>query len=443
MRLARALGFLNLVLANAALALAPQALTPQDFAYGMPVMATELAQAYRVHLPVDVYKVSVHDLGDVRVFNAQGEVVPYAMQRMDVPAETGPKQMLPLFPLRGDAQGSQGPKLMLDSPNGAIRMQPNGPAADNGPATQYLIDARSLDAGIAALELSWPDSSDDFSGRMRLETSDDLSTWRPLVAAPIANLHAGGQLLVERRIVTPDIKAKFLRLSWIGSKPSFELSEVQAQVSAGEPRINWSTVVVSGTAVAGEPGSYDFDLGARLPVERVNLALPDAKSVYLVDFKARPDGKAAWRQVTHAGVYRLTTSDGEQSNGPIEVPLDHDRYWRVHLSGESGTALALRLQASWSPSEIEFLAHGQPPFLLAYGSDSVNGASTDLSAIPSDALVSTATLGPRTTLGGESRISVVNALLDKRNTMWAVLVIAAAALAVMARRMARERFRRR
>jgi Protein of unknown function (DUF3999) len=442
MRLALHLGVLNLVLANAAMALTPPALTPQDFAYGMPVMAMELAAAYRVPLPVDVYKVSVHDLGDVRVFNSQGEAEPYAIRRVDVPAESGPKQVLPLFPLHGDAQGSQGLKLTLDSPNGAIRVQTNSAATDSGPAPQYLIDARPLDAGIAALELSWPDSSADFSGRIRVESSDDLSTWRPVLAAPVANLHAGDQQLVERRIVTPDIKAKFLRLSWIGSKPSFELSEVQAQVSAGEPRINWSTVVVTGQAVKGESRDYDFDLGARLPLERVNLVLPDANSVYMADFKSRPDEKAPWRSVTHAGVYRVTTSDGEQSNGPIEVPIDHDRYWRVHLSGESGATVALRLQGSWSPSEIEFLAHGQPPFTLAYGSSSIDGAATDLSIIPSGTLLSTATLGPRMALGGEARISVVNAFLEKRSLLWVVLVVAVAALAIMARRLARDRLRR-
>jgi hypothetical protein len=430
------LGLFTLTSAHAA-----PALNPQDFAYGMPIMATELAAAYRVQLPVDVYKTSVHDLGDVRVFNSQGEAVPYAIHRVDVLREVGPKQVLPLFPLPGDAQGSQGLKLTLQSPNGAIQMQTNGRVPEGGPAAQYLIDARPLDAPIAALELSWPDSSADFSGRIRIESSDDLSTWHPVLAAPVANLHAGGQQLIERHIVVPSIQAKFLRLSWIGTRPSFALSEVQAQASAGEPRVNWSTVVVAGHAVSGEPGEYDFDLGTRLPLERVNLVLPDGNSVYLAEFKSRPDAKAPWHAVTRAGVYRVATADGEQSNGPIEVPIDHDRYWRVHLSGEGGTALALRLQGSWSPSEIEFLAHGQPPFMLAYGSSSIDAAATDLSVIPSGTLVSSATLGPRNALGGEARISIASALLDKRSMLWSVLVLAVAALAVMARRLVRDRRR--
>ena len=437
MRAALYLGALSLSTANAALAL-----TPQDFAYGMPIMATELAAAYRVQLPVDVYKVSVHDLGDVRVFNADGETVPYAIRRMDMHGESGPAQPLPLFPLHGDAQSSpRGLKLTLDSPNGALKLQTEGHAGDNGVAAQYLIDARTFDAPIAALQLSWPESSGDFSGRIRLESSDDLGSWHAVLAAPVANLHAGGQQLVESRVVVPNLKAKFLRLSWIGNKPSFELSGVQAEPAVGEPRVNWSTVVVAGSATAGASGDYDFDLGARLPLQRINLVLPDANSVYLVDFKSRPDAKTAWRFVTHAGVYRVATADGEQSNSPIEVPLNHDRFWQVHLSGESGAPMALRMQGSWSPSEIEFLAHGKPPFILAYGSSSIDGAATDLSVIPTGTLISTATLSARTVLGGEARISALSAIFDKRSVLWAVLVIAVAAMGTMAARMARDRRR--
>jgi hypothetical protein len=111
------------------------------------------------------------------------------------------------------------------------------------------------------------------------------------------------------------------------------------------------------------------------------------------------------------------------------------------LSGESGAAVALRLQGSWSPSEIEFLAHGKPPYILAYGSSSIDAAATDLSAMPSGTLIATATLSGRTALGGEARINALSALYDKRTLLWAVLVIAVAAMATMAARMARDRRR--
>jgi hypothetical protein len=101
--------------------------------------------------------------------------------------------------------------------------------------------------------------------------------------------------------------------------------------------------------------------------------------------------------------------------------------------------VALRLQGSFSPSEIEFLAHGKPPFLLAYGSSEIGAATTDLSMIPSGALISAATLGSRNVLGGDGRIAAVGSRLDKRTVLWAVLVMAVAALGAMAARLARGR----
>lgn len=440
-RAVAALGLATWLLPHAA-----AALTPQDFAYGMPIMATEVAAAYRVQLPVDVYKTSVRDdLGDVRVFNAQGEAVPYSIQRVDA-RQTGGSgagaspQSLALFPLRGDAQaGTQGLRVTLDSPNGAIKLQTDGRPAGDAPVTQYLIDARPLDAAIAALQLSWPESSADFSGRMRIECSDDLANWRlVVVAAPIANLHAGSQQLIENRIETPNIQAKFWRLSWMGHGPSFELSEVRAETAQGPPRVNWSTLVVTGKADTHSAGDYEFDLGARFPLERVNLILPDTNSVYLVDFKSRAHAKDAWREVARGGVYRLATADGQQINGPIDVALDRDRYWRVHLSGDSAN-VAVRLEVSFCPSDLEFVAHGTPPYLLAYGSSDVGPAATDLSFMPAGAVISTATLGSRSALGGASRIAAAGGPLDKRNVLWAVLVMAVAALATMATRLARDR----
>ena len=54
---------------------------PQDFAYGIEVHADVQDALYEIELPAAVYRgVTRSDLGDIRVFNAQGEVVPYAFK---------------------------------------------------------------------------------------------------------------------------------------------------------------------------------------------------------------------------------------------------------------------------------------------------------------------------------------------------------------------------
>jgi hypothetical protein len=415
-------------------------LTPQDFAYGMPIIAAEVATAYRLTLPPDVYRASVdQDLGDVRVFNSRGETVPYAIFRRGEPTAAAPAQSLPLFPLRGDRRAAaNGLKLTLDSGDGAVQLQTPPRNAEPGPVVEYIVDARRMDTAIASLQLVWPDASADFSGRMRIETSDDFANWRTVATAPVANLHAAGQSLLEDRIDVAAAKAKFWRLIWVGAPPAFELSAIKAAAIQGPPRTHGSTVFINGMPDSSNPGDYRFDLGARLPVERVNLVLPELNAVYAVEFSSRPREQDAWSPVIRAGFYRLSTADGEQRNGDVSVGLHRDRYWQARILGDGARPSPLRLEASWSPADLEFVAQGPPPYQLAYGSSEIHTAETSLAILPAAAIIAPATLGARGPLGGEVRLSDAHAT-TKRLVLWSVLTIAVVLLGTMAARLSRER----
>lgn len=424
----------------AAAAASAAALAPQDFAYGMPVIAGELATAYRLTLPPDVYRASVDaDLGDLRVFNARGETVPYAIVRHGEPSAAAAAQSLPLFALRGDARAAaNGLKLTLDSGDGTVQLQTPSRVSGPGPVVEYILDARRMEPAIASLQLIWPDASADFSGRLRVEVSDDFANWRSVVTAPVANLHAAGQSLLEDRIEVGAAKAKFWRLSWIGTPPAFELTEVKATGTQGAPNSHSSTVFVNGTPAKDSEGTYLFDLGARLPVERVNLVLPEVNAVYAVQFSARPSEKDAWMPVIRAGVYRLSSADGEQRNGDVAVGLRRERYWQARILGEGAHFKSLRLEVKWNPADLEFVAQGPPPYQLAYGSAEVHAAETNLTILPAAATIASATLGARSALGGEARLADARAT-TQRLVLWSVLTIAVVLLGTMAARLSRER----
>jgi len=57
-----------------------QAISPRDFAYGQLAVPVRDAAAYRFALSPNVYQNTVReDLGDLRVFNAEGVVVPFSL----------------------------------------------------------------------------------------------------------------------------------------------------------------------------------------------------------------------------------------------------------------------------------------------------------------------------------------------------------------------------
>ena len=58
-----------------------QTLSSHDFAYGIPLEVDGDGAIYSLPLPQEVYRYTTRkDLGDVRIFNGYGEVVPHMLQ---------------------------------------------------------------------------------------------------------------------------------------------------------------------------------------------------------------------------------------------------------------------------------------------------------------------------------------------------------------------------
>jgi hypothetical protein len=414
-------------------------LSPQDFAFGLPVVTTTEASAYRVTLPPEVYQQTFReDVADIRVFNAQGSVVPYSLRRNAPTAARSAR--LPLFPLPvGSHVGIDGVRVIIDPRGSAVNWQTQPSSTATTPGIQYILDGRELDSAVEGLRLEWPDTDSEYSGHIRVDASDDLGSWRTVVAAaPIANLRANGQSIIQSRLVLPPTKAKFWRLSWLGSPPTFQLSSVSAETAAGAypTRAALDTI---GVRDSSTPQDYVFDLGAHAPVDRVNLLLPESNTVLNVELSSRRRPMDPWRPATRAGVYRVSTADGDHQNAALEIAVDRDRYWRARInSGGDLAPLPLRLHVEWIPDEVTFLARGHGPFLVAYGNSAATDAQADLARLPVN--IGESTGATPVVLGGPSRLVARAAPFPRlRVALWSTLLLAVFGLAWIAYRLTQER----
>ncbi|MFM2290057.1 MAG: hypothetical protein RL684_3200, partial [Pseudomonadota bacterium] len=359
-----------------------------DFAYAMPLDADGTAALYGLALPTDVYRHAASaSLADLRVLNGRGEVVPYALQRHAPQAGTpaAAYEPVPMFPLRGDdAQLARGLNLSIRTDGGALDLRSSPKAAAHERVRGYLLDLHALARAPSGIEVQWPDGTRDFSDAVTVEASDDLAQWRPVTRASLVNLSFNGQALRQQRIETPAVQAKYWRLMWDANREAVPLSAIRVALSAEKVQPARAQLAVT----MGEAGDssrpqreYLGDLGVQAPVDRVNVLLPERNSVVQAMVYARARPADAWRLVASGTFYRLANGDAaEVVNAALVVDPVRDRYWRIVVPGATSGlgGRAPRLEAGWIPEALRFVARGDAPFELVFGSAAAAPAETSL-----------------------------------------------------------------
>jgi len=426
--------------------------TLADYAYRLPLQADGDGAFVMFELPGDVYERIVRaDLGDLRVFNADGAPVAHALlPQREAAREARGSASLPLFPLYVDAARADATDVAITVRKDAQGTSVDVSTRDGQPiAAQrlagYLVDARELTEPISALTLPFA-SATNVASRVRIDASDDLASWRTVASdAPLLDLEYAGRRLTRNRVDVARVAAKYLRLTWIAGQPAPELASVTVEYgerTSESPR-QWRTV--QGTSVADKPGEFEFDLGGLFPADRVTLELPELNTVAPATLSTRAEPGNPWLPVASGVVYRLRQAGSEIENPPFPLSAPSRRYWLVRIDEKSGGTGARppRLSVGWRPHVVVFAARGSGPFELAYGS-----RRTTPSALPIDTLVPGFDRGnPRKGLVaarvGAPVVAPANAALRepmdvKRWTLWAALILASVVLGWMALRLSRQ-----
>lgn len=422
--------------------------SPGDFAYGLPLQTDGNEALYEVQIPASVYRgMTRRDLGDVRVFNGAGEPVPFALEpRPERRGEKPAPSRVKYFPLYGDqAADLQGLRLRVEKAGaGTVVSVTSGQATPTAKhrLLGYLIDASGLDQPYEMLELDWHQEESSFATNVKLESSEDLKAWSPVLSqAPLVRIDNNGERLEQRTLEFAPRRSKYLRLSWPQTTNPIELSA--AAVRAGEilrePDRTWLQV---SSQDGTKPGEYLFDLGGQFPIDRLRLTLPQDNTIARAELLSRSDPKHQWQPVTGAVVYRLTRQGEPVVSPDLAVASAGDRYWLVRVDQRGGGlgSGALKLSAGWVPQTLVFAARGAGPFQLAYGSTAAPPAAYPVESIVPGWRSGAQSKLPAAQVLPERLLAGTAALQPKRDYktwgLWGVLVAAVLLLAWMAWRLA-------
>lgn len=423
--------------------------TLDDFAFGYTLNTVPGLPIYQAVLPEEVYRVSQKkDYGDLRVFNAQAEVVPYALVRPSPTHEVPKRITLPIFPLHGGDPKSRealSVKVVRDQRGTIVNINDETPATNSQPVTAYVIDASQVVTPLTKLYVRWGETN-GFSAKVSLSRSDDLSHWSTVVnSTAIADLIHGSERLTRNVIEFKAVKAKYFQLSWPPEAQSSSIVAIEAELSPTqlEPASAW--LRLEGQRVIGDEGRtlFTFDSNGRFPIDRLNLELSEHNSLLRTVIWSRPDEKSPWQQRFAGLFYRIQSGEpsGEFRNETARIARTMDRYWRVDITpNDSPSSHLPKLELGWISDRVMFLARGSGPYTLAIGGYDINNSEQPVEHLlrmldqKNNIIQPTvATVGERMVLGGEDRLKPgPHPIPWRKFILWSVLVGGVLLLAGMA-----------
>lgn len=366
------------------IAQAAESLAPDQFDWQQAIKFDAGDEAvYRFALPASVHDGSRRqDLGDIRVFNGAGEVVPHALLNDAPPSRTDIAQTaVAFFPLHRDGKANEEALSVSvrQIAGGALvstRVSPDTPT--RAQRVGYVVDASAIKNSRRALLLEWQPQPNGTVVSVHVDGSDDLQSWQTIGSATqLVDLHSGDQHLQHKRVDLAGTTQKYFRIRWPNGQDGIVVSSMAIETGAttkGPDRMRWTAA--NPVRPGGAPGEFLFESPA-LPLAAIQLDLPQINTVVPLLLQHRRSERDAWQWAANTVAYRIMKNKEELRSQPIELCCGNDRYWRLSFDqrgGGIGQGVP-KVALGWTPQQGLFVARGPGPFLLAYGNAAIAPAA--------------------------------------------------------------------
>ncbi|MFB9243456.1 DUF3999 family protein [Massilia antarctica] len=445
---------------------APVSDKPDDYRHAMPLSVSGKESVVQLRLPKDVYlHAGTADLRDLRLFDAQGNKLPFSLQEPAARAERSRRDLpVRLFAVQTARPAGSNADMDIDVQRSGDGTVLSVSARSRPVAAASVIDTLVLDLGapatsiaIDALRFALPAGVGSYSARVVLEASNDLKHWDTVGESDLSWLvNERGDTLASDRMEFEARSFRYARLSWRQGKPlQF------AAISAESPLETAVAPAVERLVIQPRPGRFPNDhvypAALAIPVQRIGLDLGEQNVVVpaqLGHYVELPDPqgghKTSWQfePMAAATFYQLTQGGKRRASGDIGITPAHQAEWVVRTDTAGAAAPALRL--AWTPATLVFLANGKAPYRLSFGrTDAKPGASALAQVAPGFTpaeivALESAVAGPMQTLkaaadeGPGAADKAAAAARTRLLALWAALLAGVGVLSFMAWRLIKQ-----
>lgn len=397
---------------------------PSDFYRGFALETESGFALQRLNLPFEVYNASARpDLGDMRVFNAEGGEVPLLVRGPRAATEEQQEIQLPVFPLR-DVSGASHTDIRMHvrtSDQGTVLEAVIGP--DNAtPGQAFLLDASQNTRPLASLRVVLGAATDDLVP-VTVQGSNDLATWRPVGSGVLSDIrHQNGRVLQDS-ITLSGPMWKYYLLSGQGRFPVLETVFGVTRPGSSAPARTWTAL----RGISGPENTMEYSLPPALPVDMLDL--DGNASVVLGVRVLMPVSKKAWTTVRSGVLFQLSADGRTVAGPPLLLPGPLPKF-RITTQGAP-----MPLRVGWTAHELVFLPQGSPPFVLAVGNPAISQGPDLVSPLlrtqgMEKMEMGRTILGPSRPLGGEDRLTPPRNF--KEMALWGMLALGVLMMGAMA-----------
>lgn len=421
-----------------------------DFAY-TSTLSDAKNSLRQFHLPIDAYaKLYRRDYGDLRIFSAEGQVVPHQLNRTKTVTSTQISNLV-FYPFdKSQADEAGNISIEINQSTGKQQLKINQSLAkekNNKVEYQYIIEnshSENQFPSLCKMKLYWQQDKPSLILGLKLESSQDLQNWRSL-SRPlnVSRLNYAESQLIRDEIEFNCTSQPYVRLTWLKQSNSVEskvhLTSIQGFYSEKDtPQTQWQSF---SKPKYNKEGHWLFESNVVAPLAKMKFEAPQNGLLYKGQIYSRNTLKDEWRPRKQVTQYRLTLNDSELESNPFSLGSISDRFWKFEPSIEINytDAQLPEIKASWNPNTVLFIAQGGSPFSLGLGNPNILPAkNSELNKLiktlkESGSAVDTVTLAKF--VDQEKSFSLDGQTNWKKMAFWFVLLLGTLLMAYMAFRL--------
>jgi hypothetical protein len=403
----------------------------KDFAGGIKLTG-ESGSLLSFKIPQEVYQgLERQDLKDIRVFDANGILVPFAVIVPPIIKEAifEPNEKVPFFIWKpaGNQELPDTRNVEINVTGAVVSVKDYQAASSETPV--FLVDLSALKKSANGLRIDFDHGGVFFNSTVTVQASSDLNTWQPFNKPQTVAYY--NNIDSDRTWFDIPENSRYVLFKFNQKVPPVSGVAAQFPVTLIEMPLE-ETVITGEKSDDGEVIYYDTK--GYFPLRAIDFKLPqpDSIQVNIRNQSKYPDGPFNMQRLEH--IFKIVSGTETRTNLSIQISERNGitgRHWTLLAAGEATFASVPELTLYWEPLILVFLSRGEGPWTLAYGNESCG--STSENNLPLTAEDMTNTLGATAT--GESYYTPHEPEKEKHLSkwvLWGVLILAAGILTFLA-----------